>query len=122
MAGWLYGNPFVRVLGAVLNGLVGGILTNWLLLSVTVAPGEVDWSRAPATLPAWLLTAFVAIACAYAYGLYRHDADILRWSDGDYRRAMVAKALFPKVVVALERRLDMQDVRSMNDIDRMLGL
>lgn len=121
IGGFFFGNAAFRVAGAVLNGIVAGVLTNWLIVVVTDDDGTIDWSAAPTTTPGYCLVLFSVVAVAYAIGLHRHDTDILRWNDTAYQRALLTRELFPEVVAGLRRRLRDQPVESLEDLRGILG-
>jgi len=118
----LFANAFVRTFGSVSIGIVGGIVTNWLVVDLTADTGRVDWSRVTDTPASGALAVYLLAAAVHAYGLYRHDADIMKWNDAEYRRARLYRDLHVDIVRAAKRDLRGPTSPDITDLKRRYGL
>ncbi len=100
IAALLYGNAVVRSLGLIVQGVVGGVLTSWLISDLNPTCTGVEWRLVVQTHASWCLTAFVLVFAVYSYGLHRYEVgDLTR----DERRRLLDEAIRAVMPTILDR-------------------
>jgi hypothetical protein len=116
----LYNSIYARTAGVVINSIVGGLLTNWLVADLGSVGKGVDWSRLTSVPAFWWLLGFLALFAAYTYGLYKFERSIYRWNEDSFVRARLREALVPVLLDRMKRRAKAGEVVTLKDLEKEL--
>lgn len=98
----LFESTYSRTAGIVVNSLIGGVLTNWLIADISVQGQGVRWTGIWQTQATLWLGLFLLVFVIYTHYLRKYETELFRWNDPDFLRAALRKQLVPALLKQME--------------------